>query len=118
MKYVEITTADEYFELVLPRMAEEHPDLLEDVEVVAQWNIKGDPPSVWTTVVREGKLTCSKGPAGDPEIVVDMDRDVMLEIYRDEIKPTTAFMTKRLRLTGNIEKALKLAKLLQEEVER
>ncbi len=110
---IEISKPSEYFEKVLPGMVEEDPKLLDGVEVVAQWNVAGPEPEVWTTIVQGGVLSCTPEPAEDPEITVNMSSDVLLAIYRKELKAIPAYMTGKFKMSGDITKAMKLAKLLQ-----
>lgn len=110
---IEISKPSEYFEKVLPGMVEEDPKLLDGVEVVAQWNVEGPEPEVWTTVVKGHVLSCMPAPAENPEITVNMSADILLAIYRKEIKAIPAYMTGKFKISGDITKAMKLAKLLQ-----
>jgi len=66
----------------------------------------------WRVVVQDGKLEVSDGGAGaDADATITTSSDVFAQIVAGEQNPTTAYMTGKLKIKGDISAAMKLQKL-------
>jgi putative sterol carrier protein len=64
----------------------------------------------WHVVVQDGKLNVSEG-GGDADATITTSSDVFSQIVAGEQNPTTAYMTGKLKIKGDMGAAMKLQKL-------
>ena len=64
----------------------------------------------WKVDVDDGKVTVSEG-GGDADAVISATEETFQKIVDGEQNPTTAYMTGKLKLKGDMAAALKLQKL-------
>ncbi|WP_043526141.1 SCP2 sterol-binding domain-containing protein [Litchfieldella xinjiangensis] len=66
-------------------------------------------------VVKDGSLDVQQGVHDDPSVTLSMSTDTLKGIMNDEINGMTAFMTGKLKATGNVMLATKLTSLFPKE---
>ena len=71
-----------------------------DVEGVGQW----------TVAVQDGAVSVTEG-AGEADCTISASEDTLVKIANGEANPTTAYMTGKLKISGDMGAALKLQKL-------
>ena len=71
-----------------------------DVEDVGQWTVSVD----------DGTVTVTEG-AGEADCTISASEETLVKIARGEANPTTAYMTGKLKIQGDMGAALKLQKL-------
>jgi putative sterol carrier protein len=71
-----------------------------DVEGVGQWTVR----------VADGAVSVADG-AGDADCTISASEETLLKIARGEANATTAYMTGKLKIAGDMGAALKLQKL-------
>jgi|SRR5579872_5075484 len=71
-----------------------------DIEGAGQWKVDVD----------DGKVTVSEG-AGDADVVITTSQDTFEKIVAGEQNPTSAYMTGKLKIKGDMGAAMKLQKL-------
>ncbi len=97
--------AKEFFD-TLPARADESKlagmtnSYLFDIEGEGQWHV----------AVADGKLSVTEG-GGDADATITTTSDVFSQIVSGEQNPTTAYMTGKLKIKGDMGAALKLQKL-------
>jgi putative sterol carrier protein len=64
----------------------------------------------WTVAVDDGKVTVTEG-AGEADTTITTSEESFLAISRGELNPTTAYMTGKLKIKGDMGAAMKLQKL-------
>jgi putative sterol carrier protein len=64
----------------------------------------------WTVNVRDGAVSVSEGDSGG-DCTISVSEDNLLKIIRGEQNPTTAYMSGKLKVKGDIGAAMKLQKL-------
>lgn len=64
----------------------------------------------WVVEVEEGKVRVAEG-AGEADTTIQASAEDFLAISRGELNPTTAYMTGKLKIKGDMGAALKLQKL-------
>ena len=71
-----------------------------DVEGAGQWLVK----------VEDGKVDVTEG-AGEADTTITTSEETMLAVVKGEQNPTTAYMTGKLKIKGDMGAAMKLQKL-------
>jgi putative sterol carrier protein len=98
-------TAQEFF-AALPEKADPektagmHNTYVFDVENVGQW----------TVAVDDGTVSVSEGTS-EADCTIRASEETLVKIARGEANPTTAYMTGKLKIEGDMGAALKLQKL-------
>ena len=64
----------------------------------------------WTVTVDNGAVSVAAG-AGDADCTISASEETLLKIVRGEANATTAYMTGKLKIGGDMGAALKLQKL-------
>ena len=98
-------TAQEFF-ASLPERADAaktagmHNTYVFDIEDVGQW----------TVTVEDGTVTVAEG-TGEADCTIRASEETLVKIARGEANPTTAYMTGKLKIKGDMGAAMKLQKL-------
>lgn len=99
--------AKDFFES-LPGRADS--DKLAGVSNSYFFDIEGE--GQWLVDVRDGGLTVTEGAAnGDADVTITTSSEVFADIVAGRQNPTTAYMTGKLKIKGDMGAALKLQKL-------
>ena len=64
----------------------------------------------WTVAIADGKIDVSEG-AGDSDVTFSASEESFEKIVAGEQNPTTAYMTGKLKIKGDMGAAMKLQKL-------
>jgi putative sterol carrier protein len=64
----------------------------------------------WTVAVRDGEVEVTEG-AGNGDVTISASEEVFQRIVSGEQNPTTAYMTGKLKVKGDMSAAMKLQKL-------
>ena len=64
----------------------------------------------WVVAVNDGAVTVTEG-AGEADTTIETSEENFLAISRGELNPTTAYMTGKLKIKGDMGAAMKLQKL-------
>ncbi|KZC15064.1 PREDICTED: hydroxysteroid dehydrogenase-like protein 2 [Dufourea novaeangliae] len=89
-------------------------ELVNKTGAVFQFNVKGDEAGTWYLDLKTGKGSMGKGePSQPPDATLTMDSQNFFAMFTGKLKPTSAFMMGKLRIQGNLQKAMKLEKLMQ-----
>jgi putative sterol carrier protein len=64
----------------------------------------------WVVAVRDGKLTVTEG-AGEADTTISTSGETFAKIASGDQNPTTAYMTGKLKIKGDLGAAMKLQKL-------
>jgi putative sterol carrier protein len=65
----------------------------------------------WTVAVDDGKVTVTEGAAGDADCTITSSEEDFERIVAGELNPTSAYMTGKLKVKGDMGAAMKLQKL-------
>jgi putative sterol carrier protein len=87
-------------------------DLVAKVNAVYQFNVKGSEAGVWYCDLKNGSGKVGKGEAASPDAILSMDARNFYDMFTGKIKPASAFMTGKMKITGDLQKAMKLEKLM------
>jgi len=98
-------TVQEFFEGLAARADAEktagmNNSYLFDIEGAGQWLVS----------VNDGAVSVTEG-SGDADTTISTSEDTMMAVVRGEQNPTTAYMTGKLKIKGDMGAAMKLQKL-------
>jgi putative sterol carrier protein len=98
-------SVQEFFEGLPSRVS---PDRIEGMNNTYVFDIEG--AGVWTVAVADGAITVTEG-AGDADTTFSTSEENFEKIVAGEQNPTTAYMTGKLKIKGDMGAAMKLQKL-------
>lgn len=78
-----------------------------------QFNITGDAEGIFYAEARDGKLFVEPYEYCDRDVIFTCDAQTLLKIAHKKLDPIKAVALKKLKVDGNIDKALKLKTLLE-----
>merc|ERR1719422_896134 len=87
-------------------------NLVKETNSVFSFNVS-DQKSDWFLDLKNGAGSCGKGkPPVEADATLTMTSDNFNKMFAGKLKPTAAFMSGRLKISGNMGKAMKLEKLM------
>ncbi|XP_026324742.1 hydroxysteroid dehydrogenase-like protein 2 isoform X2 [Hyposmocoma kahamanoa] len=90
------------------------PELVQKTQAVFQFNVKGKEEGVWHLDLKNGDGACGKGePKAAPDATLTMDSGNFADMFAGKLKPATAFMMGKLKIKGDLQKAMKLEKMMK-----
>ena len=98
-------TAQEFFDALPSRVT---PDRIEGMNNTYVFDIEG--AGVWTIAVADGAITVSEG-ASDADCTFSASEETFEKIASGEQNATTAYMTGKLKIKGDMGAAMKLQKI-------
>ncbi len=98
-------TVQEFFEGLPTRVT---PDRIEGMNNTYVFDIEG--AGVWTVAIADGAVTVSDG-AGEADCTFSTSEESFEKIVAGEQNPTTAYMTGKLKIKGDMGAAMKLQKI-------
>lgn len=89
-------------------------DLVKQINGVYSFNVSDAAPSEWYLDLKNGSGDLASGPYknGKVDCTLTMKSDVFNSMVAGSVKPTTAFMSGKLKIKGNMGLAMKLEKLM------
>ena len=100
-----MATVQDFFEGLPSRVT---PDRIEGMNNTYVFDIEG--AGVWTVTIADGSVTVADG-AGDADCTFSTSEENFEKIVAGEQNPTTAYMTGKLKIKGDMGAAMKLQKL-------
>ena len=98
-------TTQEFFEALPSRVT---PDRIEGMNNTYVFDIEG--AGVWTVAVADGAVTVSEGTS-DADCTFSASEETFEKIASGEQNATTAYMTGKLKIKGDMGAAMKLQKI-------
>ncbi|MDQ2907125.1 MAG: SCP2 sterol-binding domain-containing protein [Chloroflexota bacterium] len=80
-----------------------------------QWNITGDQAGVWAFKINNGTGELIPGGVEKPDITMTMSGNDWVSIAEGKLDPTSAFMTGKVKITGDMMLAMKLATIFKRQ---
>ena len=78
-----------------------------DWEAKVQYKVEGDGGGNWIVAVAGGECSITAGEADDATATVETDCETWVGIAEGTVEPTTAFMTGKIRIQGNMADVMK-----------
>jgi putative sterol carrier protein len=100
-----MSSVQEFFDGLPSRVS---PDRIEGMNNTYVFEIEG--AGVWTVAVADGAITVTEG-SGDADTTFSTSEENFEKIVAGEQNPTTAYMTGKLKIKGDMGAAMKLQKL-------
>jgi putative sterol carrier protein len=100
-----MASVQEFFEGLPGRVS---PERIAGMSNTYVFEIEG--AGTWTVARADGKLTVTEG-AGDGDCTISASEENFQKIVAGEQNPTTAYMTGKLKIKGDMGAAMKLQKL-------
>lgn len=88
-----------------------HPELVDDVGAIYQFDIEGPQGGSWIVDLRNAPGAVRQGGAEDADCVISVAQDVFAGIMAGKVDPQMAFMMGRVKVAGNFMLATRLRSL-------
>lgn len=108
---MDVKTARQYFEEKVPKLLQDRQETLSNIGAIYEFQITGDDGGTWALDLKQEPLSIQEGSANDPDCTVIMKDENFVEMIRGDLKAQMAFLTGKLKVTGNMGLALKLTTL-------
>uniref|UniRef100_A0A0A9WUB0 Hydroxysteroid dehydrogenase-like protein 2 n=2 Tax=Lygus hesperus TaxID=30085 RepID=A0A0A9WUB0_LYGHE len=106
----DVNTVEGIFAAISSRM---NPDLVKSTGAVFQFVLTGKEEGKWFIDLKNGDGSAGKGDSpSTPDATLTMDSKNFFALFTGKTKAATAFMTGKLKISGNLQKAMKLEKLM------
>jgi len=103
-----LTDVKEVFEVMPKRF---NSDAAQGLDAVFQFDITGDGGGVWALVIRDGGCQVLEETHGNPNVSLSMTGDTWLSILNKELGAVQAFLSGRLKISGDMMLAQKIPDL-------
>ena len=89
--------------------------IVSETQAMYEFTLTGPEAGQWFIDLKtDQKGSCGQGKAPSaPDAAFNMDSDHFFEMFSGNLKPATAFMTGKLKISGNLQTAMKLEKLMK-----
>ena len=104
-------TYQEVFEAVKAKFGDADVSSITD-HLVYQFNIEGEGEGIFYAEVKDGQLTIEPYDYYDRDVIFICSAETLLKIMDGKLDPAWAFTTQKLKLEGDIGKALRLKDML------
>jgi putative sterol carrier protein len=94
-----MTSVKEVFDNVSQRF---NPNAAKGMDAVCQFNITGEGGGNWYLVVKQGTCQVHEGTAQNPNVTLTMGSDTWLGMVNKQVNGMQAFMTGKLKVSGDI----------------
>ncbi|KNC34565.1 hypothetical protein FF38_09370 [Lucilia cuprina] len=89
-------------------------EIVSKTQAVYQFNITGNEKGTWFLDLKNGAGSCGEGaPSCQADAVLTMKDKNFSDMFAGKLKAAPAFMTGKLKITGDLQKAMKLEKLMK-----
>ncbi|XP_052858537.1 hydroxysteroid dehydrogenase-like protein 2 [Drosophila gunungcola] len=90
------------------------PEIVSKTQAVFQFNITGAEQGTWFLDLKNGSGSCGSGtPPAAPDATLSMNSNNFFDMFSGKLKAAPAYMTGKLKISGDFQKALKLEKLMK-----
>ncbi len=90
----------------------------EGLNKTLQWNITGDDPGIWAFQIANGRGTLIPGGVEKPDVTFTTSSKVWIDIAEGRLDSTRAFMTGKLKVSGDLTLAIKVPQFFPVEKAR
>ena len=104
---------EEAFKNLQERFVNKDTSNIEDIAI--QFNMIGKPAGVFCIKVRDGKLSIEPFEYFDPDVKITGTYKVFTKILDGKINPVRAFLTGKIKVTGNLGKTGTIEKILRNQ---
>jgi len=105
-------TAKEIFEEKIPAKLKINAEKIGDINTIYEFHLTGDEPSTWTLDLTQPGGKISEGSSGNAKCTVTITTQDLSDIVEKKLNPQMAFMSGKLKVSGDMGLALKLGNVL------
>ena len=105
-------TVKETFDRLTVKMNED-PSHMENLNVIYQFNLSGEEEGIYQLIIKENEAEYTIGETFEPKITLEMSDKNFIKLAQDDLNPTMAYMSGKLKVKGDLSLALKLHSLLK-----
>lgn len=88
-------------------------ELVGKTQAIYQFNVEGAEKGIWFLDLKTGAGKCGKGtPPSSPDATLTMTSDNFNAMFAGKLQAPAAFMSGKLKINGDLQKAMKLSKLM------
>lgn len=87
------------------------PNAAQGVNAVIQYHITGDGGGNWYVTIRDGTCQVQEGTHESPNVTLTLSDETWLGMVNKEISGTQAFMSGKLKISGDISLSIRLEKM-------
>lgn len=89
------------------------PDITSKVNSTFHFILDGENPGHWLLDLKNGSGACDEcGPDAEADVTMSMDSQLMVDMFQGKMSPTSAFMSGKLKIKGNLVAAMQLETLM------
>ena len=90
-------------------------DIVQKINGFYVFHLKGKEAGTWFLDLKNGPGAVGQGDGGNdkPDVVMTMTSDNFAKMFSGKLKPSSAFMTGKLKIKGDMTMAIKLEKLMK-----
>lgn len=89
------------------------PEKLTGVNTMIQFRVTGEEPGDWIIQISGGKCNVNPGTTPNPALTIIIDTQVFKDLSTGSLNPMAAFMQGKIRLSGDMSLAMRIANLFQ-----
>ncbi len=107
-----MSRAREIFEKKIPEKLVTNAPKIVGIDAIYEFNITGDEGGVWSIDLSGGKREVKEGSTGAARCTITMSSGDFSGLIDGSLNPQMAFMTGKLKVSGDMGLALKLGNIL------
>lgn len=89
------------------------PEIIEKTDAIYQFEVLGDEQGTWHIDLKNAPGKAGKGaPESQPDAVLTMNSKDFFNMLSGQLKPANAFLSGKLKINGDMRKAMKMEKLM------
>lgn len=89
------------------------PSGISGLNTVYQFNLKGGNEEAYQIKIEDSKISFNEDTTYDSDCTLSLSEKNLLKLFQGELNPTSAFMTGRLKVKGDLSLAMKLQSILE-----
>lgn len=106
-------TCKDIFEGDIAGRIAKDPAKSKTVNAIYLFDVAGDGGGKWTVDLKSDSPSVTEGDAGNAECTITVSAQDFLDIDTGKLNPQVAFMSGKLRIKGDMSKAMKLGQVLK-----
>ena len=89
------------------------PEKARGLDAVIQFKFTGAEPGDWFAAIKDGKVDVQHGTNPSPKMTLSADSSDYVKIFTGELDGMQAFMQGKIKLTGDLNLAMKLMQMFK-----
>jgi putative sterol carrier protein len=89
------------------------PEKAAGLDAVIQFKFTGAEPGDWYATIKDGRVEVTQGAAPSPKMTLSADSGDYVKILTGELDGMQAFMQGKIKLTGDLNLAMKLTQMFK-----